>query len=219
MSSYLSNLLTTTTSKYTSLRRALLPDENDGDTEDDSHITRVLRAYYVEKQRPFPPWLPPDPRSPYSQPQPQLPQNNYGNLQRPGMPGAAGSAGRRGGALSDLWDSPSDRQPKAQPSSLRSSGRAPVASAGRGERFNASGGASSRLQPVGGRPLPSQREGSYQRAAASEQSDEAPPRPSMSSTASGASSTQDRLKARLWGGGVSGRSSPAGGLAERRSGS
>ncbi|KAJ9641991.1 hypothetical protein H2199_005206 [Coniosporium tulheliwenetii] len=64
MSSYLTSLYTTTTSRYASLRRNLLSSEEDGDTEDDSHISRVLRAYYTEKGRPFPPWLPPDPKAP-----------------------------------------------------------------------------------------------------------------------------------------------------------
>ena len=100
MSSYFSNLLTNTTSRYNSLRRTLLSDEADGDTEDDTHISRVLRSYYTEKGRPFPPWLPPDPKAP--QQAPTVFVSSSGRQQ----PGAA-QMGRGGGALSDLWDAPS----------------------------------------------------------------------------------------------------------------
>jgi hypothetical protein len=56
MSAYLNSLLTNTTSRYNNLRQKLLDSDADGDTEDDSHISRVLRAYYTEKGRPFPQW-------------------------------------------------------------------------------------------------------------------------------------------------------------------
>ncbi|KAJ5127681.1 hypothetical protein N7448_008460 [Penicillium atrosanguineum] len=53
-------------SRLTSLRRAItLGDEGDDpENEDGSHISNALRAYYTEKGRPFPSWLPPDPKAP-----------------------------------------------------------------------------------------------------------------------------------------------------------
>ena len=89
MSSYLSNLLTTTTGRYNSLRRTLLSSEDDGDTEDDSHISRALRAYYTEKARPFPPWLPPDPNDRRAQqyaPQAQAQGQGYYTSAVPPLP-------------------------------------------------------------------------------------------------------------------------------------
>lgn len=205
MSSYLSNLLTNTTSRYNSLRRNLLDSEADGDTEDDSHIARVLRAYYVEKGRHLPPWLPQDPRGP-APPPPQQFVRSTG-------PAAQQAPASRGG-LSDLWDGPSAQTPPPQPGSLRS--RAPP-------RGGPGAGRGGFLQPeqqggggAAGRPLPSQRAGSYQSSYSSS-------RPSFDSThsqgppgSSGGGSAQDRLKARLWGSGRSGSptgsasSSPAG---------
>ncbi|KAF4303870.1 major facilitator superfamily transporter sugar protein [Botryosphaeria dothidea] len=200
MSSYLSNLLTTTTSRYNSLRRNLLDNEADGDTEDDSHIARVLRAYYQEKGRPFPPWLPADPRAPSPAPTQQFVRSTGPQAMQP--------PGSRGG-LSDLWDPPSSQTPPPQPGSLRS--RAPP-------RGGPGAGRGGFLQPEpsqggGGRPLPSQRAGSYQ-SSFSQGS-----RPSFDSQppgSAGSGSAQDRLKARLWGSGRSGSptgsgsSSPAG---------
>ncbi|KAL9088261.1 MAG: hypothetical protein Q9159_003173 [Coniocarpon cinnabarinum] len=217
-----SNLLTSTTSRYASIRQRLLPDDTDGDTEDDTHICRVLRAYYVEKGIPFPPWLPPDPKDKYSaygqnmgsqyaqQPQAGGP---YGpHAQRYG--GASAATGPKRGGLSDLWDSGPSQETSA-PTSLRA-GRQNPATAAASQVYNPSGnpamggGRSERLAPVGGRPLPSQREGSYQSLrsqrggglsqAGSTASEESvvSSRPSVASTAP--ATTQDRLKARLWGG-------------------
>ncbi|KAG7119995.1 hypothetical protein HYQ44_004491 [Verticillium longisporum] len=64
MASWYKNILTNTTSQLSSLQSRLLQTENDGDTEDDTHVCRVLRAYYTQEQRPFPGWLPPDPKAP-----------------------------------------------------------------------------------------------------------------------------------------------------------
>lgn len=64
MASWYSNLLTKTSSQISSLRSTLLSGESDGDTEDDTHVCRVLRGYYAEKGRPFPAWLPPIPKPP-----------------------------------------------------------------------------------------------------------------------------------------------------------
>ena len=200
MSSYLSNLLTQTTSRYQSFRRTLLSNEDDGDTEDDSHISRVLRAYYIEKGRPFPPWLPPDPNDRRSMtPQPPLQSNSsylssitgakssYAPLQNQAQnqPGARSS-------LSDLWDPPSQAQAvPVQPQSLRA-GRRPLAAAP-APTSNPGG-----LAP---RPLPSQRAGSYQSMQSTHSGrsvyDQAPaPSPPASS---GGGTAQDRLKARLYG--------------------
>ncbi len=195
MSSYLSSLLTTTTSRYNSLRRALLSDEADGDTEEDSHISRVLRAYYTEKGRPFPPWLPPDPKAP----QPAATQ--FVTSSR--IPQSQGPPGRTGGGLSDLWEAPQQQQPPPQETvSLR---RAAVGR-GRGlpsrsaaiDPYNAPESASQ------GRPLPSQKAGSYQNQFAQSASMRPAAEPSPPPSSGSGTSAQERLKARLWG---SGRSS------------
>lgn len=198
MSSYLSNLLGQTTSRYNSIRRTFLKDEEDGDTEDDSHISRVLRAYYTEKGRPFPPWLPPDPNDRKAitpQPHMQQQQTGGGYFNRGGQVAAVQQqASSRPSSLSDLWDSPSQNNAPMQPQSLRNA-RRPVA-----QPPPPSSGAT--LAP---RPLPSQRAGSYQsmQSQASGRSDygnsgQPPP------GSGGGGTAQDRLKARLWGGGRSG---------------
>ena len=202
MSSYLSNLLTQTTSRYNSIRRTLLSNEDDGDTEDDSHISRVLRAYYTEKGRPFPPWLPPDPNDRKAvTPQPYMQTgsnyfNSTGGKSQYAPVQNMNQAGQRS-SLSDLWDPPA-QQPAApmQPTSLRA-GRRPMAPVPTST--------SNTLAPQA-RPLPSQRAGSYQ----SVQS-QASPRPSFEPAPSSSSggTAQDRLKARLWGGSRS--ASPANG--------
>jgi hypothetical protein len=214
---YFSNILTTTTSKFNNLRRQLISSEADGDTEDDSHIARVLRAYYTENQRSFPEWLPADPKAPI----PQAPQfvsstGQPGYGQGPQQPAPGGRTWGRGG-LSDLWDGGNKQAPQ-EPESLRqrpglrgsnnasfeSQGSAnsapPIAAAG-GGRF----AQQSYLNPEpaqAGRPLPSQRAGSYQsqfssRFGAATQETSPPPSAGSGSTA------QERLKAKLWGAGRS----------------
>ncbi|KAF3053712.1 hypothetical protein E8E11_011623 [Didymella keratinophila] len=196
MSSYLNNLLTNTTSRYTNLRRQLLSDENDGDTEEESHISRVLRAYYTEKGRPYPQWLPPDPRAPQPQPAQQF-VSSAGRQQGQGAP-----MGRGGGGLSDLWDSPAPQQQAQQPLSLRRG-----AGAGAGARpLQGRMGSSLTPEPQGqSRPLPSQRAGSYQSSLAAGGRSGADPSPPPS--AGGGTTAQERLKQRLWGSGRS--ASPA----------
>ncbi|KAF2826423.1 hypothetical protein CC86DRAFT_29706 [Ophiobolus disseminans] len=190
MSSYLNNILTTTTSRYNNLRRQLLDSEADGDTEDDSHISRVLRAYYTEKGRPFPQWLPPDPKGP--QPVPTQFASSSGRQQ-----GQAPPMGGRGGGLSDLWDNPQQQQAPQEPLSLRRG----VGGRGGGARpLHGRPGMGNSLTPEPqsqGRPLPSQRAGSYQSnlgQGGRPQTDTSPP-PSAGS----GSTAQERLKARLWG--------------------
>jgi len=162
MASYFSSLLTTTTSRVATLRQNLLPSESDGDTLDDTHLCRVLRAYYTEKGRAFPGWLPPDPKAPapvviqpvYST---QVGASYGGGLNTPGSAGAG-----RGGGLSSLWDKGGQQQSpvgQGQPQSLRG-GRAaerqnPFTNPSRGNPLE-----------VQARPLPSQRAGSYQTAGA-----------------------------------------------------
>lgn len=191
MSTYLSSLLTTT-QRF----RNLLPSgDSDGDTTDDTHICRVLRAYYTEKGRAFPSWLPPDPKS---TPAAMLPQNNYGNV-------GAGYGNSGGNKLGSLWDTPSSQpQQQQQPQSLRQ-GRVPVGGGTGGSASLRAGGLQRGRDGRGGgseeqyapRPLPSQRDGSYQTAP-----------PPMLQQVSSAGSAQDRLKNRLFGG-KSGSNSPA----------
>nr|POE53281.1 hypothetical protein CFP56_28503 [Quercus suber] len=192
MSSYLSNLLTQTTSRYNNLRRTLLSNEDDGDTDDDSHISRVLRAYYNEKGRPYPPWLPPDPNDRRAiTPQP----SSYSNLgssyfssgRTPATSAQAQTASGQRGSLSDLWDTPSNNAATQQPQSLRNA-RRPMAPP-----------TSSTLAAPQARPLPSQRAGSYQ-SMTSQQGGRPPAQPTPNSTSAGGGTAQDRLKARLWGG-------------------
>lgn len=207
MSGYLSNLLTHTTSRYNSLRRTLLSSEDDGDTEDDTHICRVLRAHYTEKGRPYPPWLPADPKEKKATPQQQYAQQGgYGSYLnsaggRSQNAGAQGPVGGRGSStLNDLWDPPSGGQGNAaaQPQSLRNA-RRPASN----QSAVASG---TNLGPPQARPLPSQRVGSYQSTSSQQLSgrlvDPSPP------GSAGGGSAQDRLKARLWGG-KSNASSPS----------
>ncbi|ORX94812.1 Sec1-binding region of Mso1-domain-containing protein [Clohesyomyces aquaticus] len=187
MSSYLNNLLTTTTSRYNSLRRTLLSDEADGDTEDDTHISRVLRAYYTEKGRPFPPWLPPDPKAPQ-----QAPAQYVSSGRQPGQP----QMGRGGGGLNDLWDAPAPQQQQQEPLSLRRA----QARGGGGGRFQGRPGMADSYSPepqTQGRPLPSQRAGSYQSA---NSFGRPPADPSPPPSAGSGTSAQERLKAKLWGG-------------------
>ncbi|KAF2791341.1 hypothetical protein K505DRAFT_326940 [Melanomma pulvis-pyrius CBS 109.77] len=194
MSSYLNNLLTTTTSKYNTLRRTLLSDEADGDTEDDTHLCRVFRAYYQEKGRPYPQWLPPDPKAPQAAPA-QFVSSQSGR--QPNQP----QMGRGGGGLNDLWDPPQQIQQQQEPASLRrAQGRG-----GGGRQLGRPGQDTYSPEPQAqGRPLPSQRGGSYQSASSF---GGRPAEPSPPPSAGSGTTAQERLKARLWGSGRS--NSPA----------
>ncbi|KAI9049606.1 hypothetical protein LZ554_006632 [Drepanopeziza brunnea f. sp. 'monogermtubi'] len=173
MTSYFSSLLTTTTSRVASIRQNLLPTENDGDTEDDTHVCRVLRAYYTEKGRAFPTWLPPDPKAPPPPVvQPVYAQSNvgsrYGGLQN--QAGGSGS-GSGSGAFGSLWDKqPAQPVPQSGSQSLRQ-GRAPGGmAASRGSPF----AREQQQQPVAAaqetrvQGLPSERAGSYQQVSREE---------------------------------------------------
>jgi hypothetical protein len=192
MASWYSKLLTTTTSQISNLQNTYLRGENDGDTEDDSHVCRVLRGYYTEKGVPFPGWLPPDPKAPppvapvYAQPQVGA---RYGGLTQ-----QAGGSG-----LSSLWDNNNqggnDRQ---DPQSLRRGRGNPPPNRMNEQPARQSPFArvsDSGRDDVQARPLPSQRAGSYQQTNAySRDADSAPPNNGPGGSA------QDRLKQRLWGG-------------------
>lgn len=227
-SGYLSNLLTTTTSKYSQLRQKLTASEADGETEEDSHISRVLRAYYTEKGGRWPEWLGPDPSqkapavvvqssSTYGQ---QQPQQGGGFVSSSGPLGQTGGSTRWGkGALSDLWDSGGQQSPAQDTGSLRSrpgAGRTmspapgPERNLGASRPPPAAAQQSSYLSAPQARPLPSQRQGSYQtqnqQRLAGAGSDGAQLSQTLSSSGGTAS---DRLKQRLWGTASSaGRSSP-----------
>ncbi|KAF2128972.1 hypothetical protein P153DRAFT_292037 [Dothidotthia symphoricarpi CBS 119687] len=189
MSSYLNNLLTNTTSKYNSLRQQLLSDEADGNTEDDSHISRVLRAYYTEKGRPFPPWLPADPKAPQAAPAQFA--SSAGRGQAPPL-----GRGSTGGGLSDLWDTPQQPPQPQEPLSLRRAGGRGGATRPLQTRMAESYAPEPQSQ---GRPLPSQRAGSYQSTGSGGGAADPSPPPS----AGGGTTAQERLKARLWGSGRS----------------
>lgn len=140
MSSYLASFTSSSSisnalgSRLNSLRRAItLGDEGDDpENEDCSHISNALRAYYTEKGRPFPSWLPPDPKASTAaatRPIATASSGQYGQA-------PAGAYGR-GGGLSDIWgDSGAPSPGSAQTSSLR-----------RGRGSGASGASGSGLAP------------------------------------------------------------------------
>lgn len=192
MSAWYSNIVGATSSKISNLQRTFLNSEADGDTEDDTHVCRVLRSYYTEKGQPHPGWLPPDPKAPppvaavYSQP--ASVGSRYGGLtQQP-----------QGGGLSSLWDNNPVAQPQDAQSLRRGRGAPPAARVA--DQRGSSSSNLLRNDDVPARPLPSQRAGSYQNAGYARDTGTAPP-------ATGGSA-QDRLKQRLFGG--SRTASPAG---------
>lgn len=192
MSSWYSKLLTTTTSQISNLQSRILQNDADGDTEDDTHVCRVLRQYYTEQGKPFPGWLPPDPKAPAPAVEPVYPQqpqvgSRYGGLAQQQAGGPGGSAT----GLSSLWDSSGGAR----------RGGAPPQGSLRQNQFSRGGGDSGRGEPLA-RPLPSQRGGSYQTQSFGQDSGAAPP---------SGSSAQDKLKQRLWGGGGARTTSPSSG--------
>ncbi|TAQ90706.1 hypothetical protein B7494_g996 [Chlorociboria aeruginascens] len=182
MTSYFSSLLTTTTSRVASIRQNLLPSENDGDTEDDTHLCRVLRAYYIEKGKPFPGWLPPDPKAPPPVILQLVDTTNVGA----GYGGLASTPGG-GTGLSSLWDSQPQPQQAPVQQSLRGQNR--LGAAGQNP-FTRNQTTQDSLQ-VQARPLPSQRAGSYQTNGPFGRGAADSPAPSS------ASSAQERLKSRF----------------------
>ncbi|KYK61650.1 hypothetical protein DCS_02793 [Drechmeria coniospora] len=213
MTSWYSNILTRTTSQISSLRATLLSSDADGDTEDDTHVCRVLRNYYNDKGRPLPPWLPPDPKAAVPVPQTLYAQPQAGSRYGLGAPQQQGG-GAAGGPLSSLWDSagPSSGPPPSRPQNLRAGRSMPVGmmvgtarggggGGGGGGGVGVGGGAPPPPPPAsawddgnGARPLPSQRAGSYQPAAAG--------------AVPAGTSAQERLRQRFWGGTSSRTQSP-----------
>ncbi|KAE8369097.1 hypothetical protein BDV27DRAFT_121346 [Aspergillus caelatus] len=205
MSSYFSSLTSSSAisnlgTRLTSLRRAItLGDEaDDPDHEDCSHISNVLRAYYSEKGRPFPGWLPPNPKAPTPAPARTIATTQI----QPGPHGSAPATsmyGRgSGGGLGDLWgDSGSAQPPTSQTASLRRGRAAGSMGAPLAATSSAPPGSVATppshsptppsLHPGGARPLPSQRAGSYQALSGSQPLERA-------------ASAQERLRARLHGG-------------------
>lgn len=193
----------TFSSRIATLRKALTKDseDDDPDNEDCSHISNVLRAYYTEKQRTLPEWLPPDPKRPVAPPS-QASYGQYGAGYGAQNTHSRGPSGGRGGGLSDLWD-PAPAVAAPAPQSLRAARPTPQSLRSndslRAQSHSSGGG---QMNPPGAtlgaaRPLPSQRAGSYQTA-----------NPGASP---GGLGPRDRLRARLQGGG-SGRSSPSAGI-------
>ncbi|KAH6987836.1 Sec1-binding region of Mso1-domain-containing protein [Ilyonectria sp. MPI-CAGE-AT-0026] len=177
MASWYSNLLTKTSSQISNLRSTYLAGDADGDTEDDTHVCRVLRGYYGEKGRPFPSWLPPDPKA-AAPTQPVL-VNNQAGARR----GAVGGTPQTAGGLSSLWDT-NAAAAAPPPQSLRA-GRTPAS-----------------LQPGGDiarRPVPGQRAGSQQSVSSQYSRPEVASVP-PAGAAGGGRSAQDLLRQRLWGG-------------------
>ncbi|KAK3296963.1 Sec1-binding region of Mso1-domain-containing protein [Chaetomium fimeti] len=86
MASWYKDLLTSASSGVSRLQRTYFGGESDGDTDDDTHVCRVLRGYYAEKGQALPAWLPPDPRAPPPQQQ-----------QQPVFAAGQGGQGRYGG--------------------------------------------------------------------------------------------------------------------------
>lgn len=153
------------------VKDAVFASEADGDTEDDTHVCRVLRNYYTEKGQAFPAWLPPDPKAPPPPPVVQQPPpSRYGaGLQ---------NSQSAGGGLSSLWDKRRAEGGGASAPPAGVSARNPFA------RNNSA--APVPEQAVQARPLPSQRAGSYQTTG--------------SADSVGSNRIQDRLKSRLGGG-------------------
>ncbi|OKL62643.1 hypothetical protein UA08_01388 [Talaromyces atroroseus] len=213
MSSYFSSLTSSTRitnigSRLNSLRRAITSGEeaDDPDNEDSSHISNVLRAYYTEKGRSYPEWLPPDPKAPTPQPrlvatQASFQQGNNGGYGQP----MTIQASSRGGGLGDLWGETGPSQPPAsQTSSLRSrsgGARTPVAAMNNSLRPTQS--QTPPPQSVSRRPLPSQRAGSSQSNLSTQSG------PGVLERAPSGGSAQERLRARLQGGSSSSSASPS----------
>ena len=225
MSSYLSSL----TSQYTSLKRLLptsLSEDQDRsiNSESDSHVSRVLRAYYTEKGRPFPAWLGPDPNASSRSTTAAL-SNASAVTGASSLRAGRGPPATSGGGLGDLFadSSPQGGGREAESLSLRqrrpgirSPGfkggssdsipypqkvmQAPQSQHTRSSSSTSTGDVSASLPP-NVRPLPSQREGSYQSRLGmiSASSNSSATATSSNGSYSKENTVQERLKARLGG--------------------
>lgn len=130
------------------LRQYYPAGETDGDTTDDTHICRVLHAYYKEKGGETPTWLPPDPKD-----------------STPVAYGQMGGGGRKN--VSNLFADTSSPEPQQQVTqSLRQNRPGGGARNGGMQRRELAGSSEGPSAP---RPLPSQLGGSYQSALAPSQ--------------------------------------------------
>lgn len=224
----LNSLLTSTTSRYASLRRNLTSTSEDDSNitdPDDSHVSRVLRAYYTEKGRPFPAWLGTDPRE--AARAQQKTENPYvtsssrpmGSLrgQSSNMHDAPAERPGQGRGLSDLWSDSPGQEERGGGSTSSSLRRGPLG----GRRMGAQQ-TQQQQESLNVRPLPSQRAGSYQtaqnQAYAQQQQQQqirgvgdgrnASPGPEISGREG---SAQERLKARLGRGSSMGSQASGGG--------
>lgn len=194
MTTYLSSL-----SGHVATLKRLIPTslspESDLSVNDpeDSHVSRVLRAYYTEKGRPFPQWLGPDPRAP-QQAAPvfasTMPSRNDG-------PSPAAASMRSGRGLGDLFGDNTSTPPPAQESMSLRQPRRQI-----GARSPAPVSTHSYQEAPSARPLPSQRAGSYQTRPTGVPPGNASLAPENDLRR--APSAQDRLKARFGGGGRAG---------------
>jgi hypothetical protein len=190
MTSYLSSL----SSHYNSIKRLLpthLSPDADNSISDpsDSHVSRVLRAYYTEKGRPFPAWLGPDPNAPAARAGPAAYVTQAARSSGPATSATSVRPQRGGGGLGDLFD---DRPPSSsgiplqqeEPLSLRSR---------RGAVKSPTPTQTPPPQQPLARPLPSQRLGSYQNRAGDQ------PASTFSPPVAKEQSASERLRARLGG--------------------
>ncbi|AEO63370.1 uncharacterized protein THITE_2108511 [Thermothielavioides terrestris NRRL 8126] len=193
MASWYKDLLTNASSNISKLQRTYFGGEADGDTDDDTLVCRVLRAYYAEKGQPLPGWLPPDPKAP-PPPQPVYAASQGAGSRYGGFGGQGQQQPGAGGGLSSLWDNSSSNNSAGagqQRQGQFGGNRNPFA-AGAGD--------------AGQRPgLAGQRAGSYQ-PPGSGRSDALSP----AGTGSSGVSAQEKLKQRLWGGSRTTSPSPGG---------
>ncbi|MCJ1285517.1 hypothetical protein MMC26_004857 [Xylographa opegraphella] len=225
MSSYLSSL----TSQYTSLKRLLptsLSEDQDRsiNSESDSHVSRVLRAYYTEKGRPFPAWLGPDPNASSRSTTAAL-SNAPATTSAGSLRAGRGPVAPSGGGLGDLFADSAPQGGRREGESLSLRQRRPgvrspgfkggssdsipypqkIAQVPQSQHARVSSSASSTdvsaSQEPTVRPLPSQRAGSYQsrQGMMSASSNTSVPSTSSNGSYSKESTVQERLKARLGG--------------------
>lgn len=145
MASYLSSIksssaLSSFSTRLNSFRRAITSaEEDDPEDADCSHISNVLRNYYLERGRRLPPWLPPDPKSSTPQPVPvHFVASNNSQSNYVGRPDLARTATTAPGGLGDLWGDNASSPALHTTTSLRT-GRTP---------HHAPQGAASRLSPA-----------------------------------------------------------------------